>query len=62
MMNNPMQMLNEFMRFKNSFQGDPQATVQELIKSGQMSQQQLNALQQQAQQLQSFASAMGLKL
>lgn len=62
MMNNPMQMLNEFMRFKNSFQGDPQATVQELIKSGQMSQQQLNALQQQAQQLQSFASSMGLKL
>lgn len=61
-MNNPMQMLNEFMKFKNSFQGDPQATVQELIKSGQMSQQQLNALQQQAQQLQSFASSMGLKL
>ena len=61
-MNNPMQMLNEFMKFKNSFQGDPQATVQELIKSGQLSQQQLNALQQQAQQLQSFASSMGLKL
>ena len=61
-MNNPMQMLNEFMKFKNSFQGDPQAAVQELIKSGQMSQQQLNALQQQAQQLQSFASSMGLKL
>lgn len=61
-MNNPMQMLNEFMKFKNSFQGDPQATVQELIKSGQMSQQQLNELQQQAQQLQNFASSMGLKL
>lgn len=61
-MNNPMQMLNEFMKFKNSFQGDPQATVQELIKSGQMTQQQLNALQQQAQQLQNFASSMGLKL
>lgn len=61
-MNNPMQMLNEFMKFKNAFQGDPQATVQELIKSGQMTQQQLNALQQQAQQLQNFASSMGLKL
>lgn len=61
-MNNPMQMLNEFMKFKNSFQGDPQATVQELIKSGQMTQQQLNELQQQAQQLQNFASSMGLKL
>lgn len=61
-MNNPMQMLNEFMRFKHSFRGDPQAAVQELLQSGKMTQQQLNSLQQQAQQLQSFASSMGFRL
>ena len=61
-MNNPMQMINEFMKFKNSYQGNPQQAVQELMSSGRMSQQQFNQLQQTAQQLHDFALNMGLRL
>lgn len=48
--NNPMQMVQEFMRFKQNFQGDPKAEVTKLLQSGQMNQQQLNQLQGMAQQ------------
>ena len=61
-MNNPMQMLNEFMRFKNSFRGDPQQKVQELINSGQLSQQKLNELQGMARQFQQTLSQFGFKI
>ena len=47
---NPM--LQQFMQFKNSFSGDPKQAVQNLMASGQMSQQQFNQLAQQATQLQ----------
>lgn len=47
---NPM--LQKFMQFKNSFSGDPKQTVQNLMASGQMSQQQFDQLAQQATQLQ----------
>lgn len=49
---NPMQMMNEFMKFKNNFHGDPKAEVEKLISSGQINQQQLNQLQGMAKQFQ----------
>lgn len=57
-MNNLYQQLNgnnimsRFEEFKKTFNGDPQETVQKLLNSGQMSQEQFNQLSQQAKQLQ----------
>lgn len=48
-MRNPMQMLNEFNRFKNEFKGDPEEAVKKLVASGKISQKQLNDLQTAAQ-------------
>ena len=48
--NNPMNMMQQFMQFKNNFQGDPQQAVMNLLNSGQMSQSQLNQLQGMARQ------------
>ena len=42
-------MLQQLMKFKNQFQGDPQQKVQELLNSGRMTQDQCNSLVQQAQ-------------
>ena len=41
--------VQQIMRFKNQFQGDPQQKVQELLNSGKMTQEQCNSLMQQAQ-------------
>lgn len=46
--NNFQGMINEFIKFKNSFQGNPQQMVQQLLQSGKMSQAQLNYLQSMA--------------
>lgn len=54
--NGPMQMIQEFMRFKNSFRGDPKAEIDKLIRSGAISQKDLNELQQMAQQFKSMLS------
>lgn len=55
MPNNPMQLMQKFAEFKRQMQGkNPQAIVQQLLSSGQMSQQQFDALKQQAQALQSI--------
>ena len=37
-------MMQQFARFRQSFQGDPQAEVQRLLNSGQMTQAQYNQL------------------
>ena len=47
-------MLNDFNAFKQNFKGDPQQEVQRLLQSGQMTQQQLNELQQAANMLKQF--------
>lgn len=47
-------MLTQFRQFQSSFQGDPKAKVQELLSSGQMSQQQYNQLAQVAKAFQSM--------
>lgn len=51
-MNNMQDFMNHFNQFRSNFRGDPQQMVQNLLNSGQMSQQQYNQLQQQAAQIQ----------
>lgn len=51
---NMTNMMKQFQQFRANFQGDPKQKVQELLNSGQMSQQQFNRLSQLAQQFQSF--------
>ena len=46
--NNFQGLINEFIKFRDSFQGDPQQMVQQLLQSGKMSQTQLNYLQSMA--------------
>lgn len=53
-MNPQMQMVQAFMQFRQNFTGDPKAEVQKLLRSGRISQQQLNQLQMQAGQLRSL--------
>lgn len=45
-------MIQQFHKFRQSFQGDPKAEVEKLVQSGRISQQQLNQLQQAATQFQ----------
>lgn len=46
-------MLQAFMEFKNTFTGDPEKQVQQLLNSGKMSQEQYNQLAQMANGLMS---------
>lgn len=48
--NSMMQMLQAFNNFRQTFQGDPQEEVMKLVKSGKISQQELDRLQQMASQ------------
>lgn len=49
--NNPMAMMQQFAQFKQQMQGkDPQKMVEQMLASGQMSQQQFEQLKQQAEQ------------
>lgn len=61
MFNNPMQMIQQFAQFKNSFSGDPQQEVQKLLQSGQMNQSQLNQLQSMAQQFSQLLGQFNVK-
>lgn len=47
--NNPLQMIQQFNQFKSTFQGDPQQKVQEMLRNGQMTQDQFNQLSSMAQ-------------
>lgn len=47
-------MMSQFQRFKQSFNGDPKQQVQQLLDSGQMTQQQFNQLSQMATQMQNM--------
>lgn len=50
--NNQSNMLQQFQQFMNQMRGkDPNAIIQEMISSGKVSQQQLDAAQRQAQQI-----------
>lgn len=48
------QIMEQFQRFKNAFQGDPKQQVQQLLNSGRMSQVQYNQLAQMANQFQNM--------
>ena len=48
---NAMNMVNRFKEFKANFQGDPCEQVQNLLNSGQMTQEQFNQLSNMAAQL-----------
>jgi len=44
-------LISRFNKFRQSFKGDPQQQVQQLLNSGRVSQEQYNAAVQKAQQL-----------
>lgn len=49
-----MNMMQKFMQFRQNYQGDPKAQIQQMLNSGQISQQQYNQAVQIAQQIQSM--------
>ncbi len=51
---NMLQMVQKFNQFKQTFQGDPQQQIQQMLNSGKISQAQLNQYVQMAKQLQQF--------
>lgn len=52
-------MMQQFQQFMNQMRGkDPNAMIQELVTSGRVSQQQLDAAQRQAQQMQGMFEGM----
>lgn len=53
-MGNMMQMLQQFQQFKNSFRGNAQEQVQQMLNSGQVSQEQYNQAVRMANALQSL--------
>lgn len=56
--NGPMQMIQQFIQFKQNFKGDPKAEVEKMLQSGRISQQQLNQVQQMAGQFQHMLKGM----
>lgn len=56
--NGPMQMIQQFMQFKQNFKGDPKAEVEKMLQSGKISQQQLNQVQQMVGQFQHMLKGM----
>ena len=51
---NMMNFMQQFNQFKTNFRGDPKQQVQQLLESGQMSQDQFNQLSEMAKQFQSI--------
>ena len=47
---NNMNILQQFMQFKNSFKGNPQEQIQKMLNSGQITQDQYNNAVKQAEQ------------
>jgi hypothetical protein len=56
--NGSMQMIQQFMQFRQNFKGDPKAEVEKMLQSGKISQQQLNQVQQMAGQFQHMLKGM----
>lgn len=51
---NMSNVINEYNKFRATLQGDPRQQVQDLLNSGQMSQEQFNQLSQMAQTFQTL--------
>ena len=49
-----MQLLQQFNQFRGSFKGDPKQAVEQMLASGQVSQQQLQQVSQMASQIMQF--------
>ena len=56
--NGSMQLILQFIQFKQNFKGDPKEEVQKMLQSGRISQQQLNQVQQMAGQFQNLLKNM----
>lgn len=56
--NGTKSIISQFQSFKNSFRGNPQQMVQQMLNSGRISQEQYNSAVQKANQL---AQMMGIK-
>ena len=58
LMNKPnsgaIQLLQRFQQFRQTYSGNPQQQIQQMLQSGQITQQQYNSAVQMAQQLQQF--------
>lgn len=54
MRSSPMQMMQQFQQFRNTFRGNPQQMVQQMLQSGQITEAQLQQATQMARQFQSF--------
>lgn len=57
-MNNSANIIQQFMQFKNSFKGNPQEQIQQMLNSGKISQAQYNNAVKQAQQFQNMLNGM----
>ena len=51
-MTNAMALMQQFMQFKNSFKGNPQEQIQQMLNSGKITQEQYNNAVKQAQEFQ----------
>ena len=51
---NPMQMMQQFQQFRNTFRGNPKQMVQQMLQSGQINEAQLQQAMQMARQFQQF--------
>lgn len=51
---NMQNFMQQFQQFKRTFSGDPQQTINEMLKNGQINQSQLEQAKQMAQQIQSM--------
>ena len=51
-MNNPNDLIQQFMQFRNNFKGDPKEQIQQMLNSGRISQQQYDQAVRMAQQFQ----------
>lgn len=54
---NPLQMVQQFIQFRNGFTGNAKEECMKLINSGKLSQEQINQAQNMANQLQSIMGA-----
>ena len=53
-MGNVQNLLNQYKQFRNSFQGDPQQKIQEMLNSGQITQAQVDQARNMATQFKSI--------
>lgn len=57
-MNNPMALIQQFQQFKNSYTGNPQQQIQQMLNSGQITQEQYNQAVQTANMLRNILKRM----